>query len=265
MLGTALIVVGLLAASPGPVAELDGAGVDAYLKRLWVECPTFDARLGRVLEDTIGTPYFDGPLGEGPTGQYDQDPLVDLTRADCVTEVEQAIALAGAKTYPEFFELLQKIRYKDGVIDFESRNHFMVTDWLRNNTFCEPVTATLGVPTATVTRTISRKAFFELVKAPGVGADTPDETVTFEYIPSAAVDDAEGAIPNNSLVVFVGRKPEWLFVLHCGVYVRDAQGNGRLMEASSKLGSVVPFDLGDYVREQGDRYLGFAAFRNNEP
>lgn len=261
----AVISIALIAVTPGPLVGLDASGVDAYLKRLFQDHPTFEARLGQVLEDSIGTPYFDGPLGEGPTGKYDQDPLVDLTRADCVTAVEQAIAMASADNYPDFFEKLQAIRYKGGVIDFESRNHFMETDWVRNNAFCEPVTKELGVPLASVTRTISRAGFFERVKAPGVGAGTPDEKIAFEYVPSAAVEDAERALPNNSLILFVGQKPDWLFVLHCGIFVRDESGQGRFIQASSKQGAVVSMDLGDYVREQGDRYLGLAAYRIREP
>ena len=261
----ALMTIALVVASPGPLVGLDAAGLDIYLERLTREYPTFEARLGRVLEDSIGTPYFDGPLGEGPTGEYDKDPLVDLSRADCVTAVEQAVAMASADNYADFFEKLQLIRYKDGNIDFESRNHFMETDWVRNNAFCEPVTKELGIPLASVTRTISRTGFFERVNAPGVGAGTPDETIAFEYVPSAAVEDAERVLPNNSLILFVGQKPDWLFVLHCGIFVRDVSGGGRLIQASSKQGAVVSMDLGDYVREQGDRYLGLAAYRIREP
>lgn len=265
MLGLGFVGVMLLTVAPGPVGGLDPAGVDRYLVRIRAECPRFEERLGRVLLDTLGTPYFDGPLGEGPTGKHDQDPLIDLTRVDCVTEVEQAVALAAARDYGDFFAILQRIRYRDGVIAYESRNHFMETDWVRNNAFCRPVTGQLGVPTATVTRTISRRGFFERVKAPGLGLEIPDETIAFEYIPSADVEAAEKTLPNNSLVLFVGRKPDWLFVLHCGVYIRDASGAGSLIQASSKQGAVVAMDLGDYVREQGERYLGFAAYEIRDP
>jgi hypothetical protein len=89
--------------------------------------------------------------------------------------------------------------------------------------------------------------------------------VTCEYVPSAQVEAAEKTLPNNSLIVFVGRKLDWLFVLHCGVFIRDGEGGGRLIEASSKHGAVMSFDLGEYVREQGNRYLGFAAYRIHDP
>ena len=76
-----------------------------------------------------------------------------------MTYVEQAVAAATADSYPALIKNLQAIRYKDGVIDYESRNHFLVSDWTRNNTWCRDVTAELGVSTDAITRTISKKVF----------------------------------------------------------------------------------------------------------
>ncbi len=254
-----------LAAGAPPLAGYGPAEMDAYVRALSQSGPRFEVRLERVIRDSVGTPYFDGPLGEGPTGIFDRDPLVDFTRVDCVTSVEQWIAAASARDYTELFDHLQRIRYKDGVIDFEPRNHFMITDWIASNTFCKPITEELGFATEPVTRTISRKGFFERVKAPGLGLNTPDQVQTVMYIPSARVEDAEKAIPEPSLIIFIGKKVDWLFALHCGFFLRDNQGVGRLYQASKKLGYVAEMDLGDYVREQGDRYLGFTVYTVSEP
>lgn len=255
----------LLSAGAPPLTTYDPAQMGAYVRALHASAPTFEARLDRVIRDSVGTPYFDGPLGEGPYGTHDKDPLVDFTREDCVTSVEQWIAAASAANFSELFENLQRIRYKDGRIDYESRNHFMITDWIANNTFCEPITESLGVATESVTRTISRKGFFERVKAPGLGLDTPDKVQTVHYIPSARAEEAEVKIQGPALVIFIGKKLDWLFALHCGFFLRDEQGKGRLFQASSKLGHVAEMDLSDYVREQGDRYLGFTVYAVNEP
>jgi len=257
-------VVAMAAGAP-PIAGYDAATMDNYVRALSRSEPRFEARLERVIRDSVGTPYFDGPLGEGPTGTIDTDPLVDFTRVDCVTSVEQWIATASARDYTELFDHLQKIRYKDDVIDFEPRNHFMITDWIANNPFCKPISEELGLATESVTRTISRKGFFERVKAPGLGLDTPDKVQTLKYISSALVEEAEKAIPEPALVIFIGKKVDWLFALHCGFFLRDEQGVGRLYQASKKLGYVAEMDLGDYVREQGDRYLGFTVYKVSEP
>ena len=147
--------------------------------------PDFAGRLADVVERSLGTPYDPGPLGEGPGGKYDADPIVDFSRVDCVTFVEQSLALAASKSRAEAVELLQRIRYKDGVIDYETRNHFMETDWFPNNPFAATRRVTSG-GTVGVTRTISRKAFFAKVKAPELGQDTPDRKMTVAYVRARA-------------------------------------------------------------------------------
>ncbi len=64
--------------------------------------------------------------------------------------------------------------------------------------------------------------------------------------------------------MFVG-KVDWLFSLHCGLYLRDQDGRGRLYHGSSKAGEVVEMDLADYMNQQAGRYIGFSAYRIDEP
>ena len=71
-------------------------------------------------------------------------------------------------------------------------------------------------------------------------------------------------MPSPSLIVFVG-KVDWLFSLHCGLYLRDENGRGRLYHGSLKAGEVVEVDLADYMNQQADRYIGFTAYRIDEP
>lgn len=236
--------------------------VSAFLTGL--SAPTFGERVAAVARAELGTPYENGPLGEGPDGKYDTDPLMDLQHVDCVTFVEQTIALAASDSYDQAFEGLQQIRYRDGVVDFESRNHFMISDWLENNSWCEPVSGKLGITADQLTRTISRKNFFKLVEAPKVGQNTPDREVTLEYVPVSEAAKAEAALPSPALIVFIG-KVDWLFALHTGLYLRDANGKGQLVHASSKAGKVIAMDLGDYLEANAERYLGFAAYHITDP
>ncbi len=147
---TIAVVYALLAATVLPIFEMPEPVLDSYLADLAVRELRFGARLTEVAVRSLGTPYADGPLGQGPEGTYDKDPLIDLTRVDCVTFVEQAIALAASSSYEEAINTLQQIRYRNGEISFESRHHFMISDWIANNGFCRDVTADLGVPIRTV-------------------------------------------------------------------------------------------------------------------
>ena len=141
--------------------ELDQAGLDHAITETAAAQPSFESRVAHFAREALGTDYHDGPLGEGPDGTHDQDPLVDWTRVDCVTYVEQTVAFAAARSYTEAFEGLQRIRYREGVIGYETRNHFMLADWAQANPWCVDVSRELGVETTALTRTISKRDFFQ--------------------------------------------------------------------------------------------------------
>ncbi|MBI5200320.1 MAG: DUF1460 domain-containing protein [Elusimicrobia bacterium] len=90
-------------------------------------------RVDAVSAHFLGTPYKLGPLGEGEAGEYDRDPLVRFDQFDCTTFVEEVAAFSLEPDFASAEELLKKIRYKDGVVSYETRNHFPETDWIPNN------------------------------------------------------------------------------------------------------------------------------------
>lgn len=253
----------LMTAAPIPLYQMPEVQVDAFLTGLHARHLPFADRIATIARAFAGAPYKDGPLGEGPDGRYDKDPLIDLSCADCVTFVEQVIALAVSKTYDETVQTLQRIRYKDGRVDFETRNHFMVADWVSSNAWCRDLTRDLGVPVAEVTRTISKRAFFPKVAAPELGQDTPDREMTVAYVPLEQVPAAVGQIPSPSLILLIG-KVDWLFAVHSGLFLRDADGKAHFFHASSKAGKVIDDDLASYLKDS-TRHLGFIAYRIDEP
>ncbi len=245
------------------LATMNAREISAHLADLRARGVPFERRVAEVARLGLGTPYADGPLGEGPGGEYDSDPLIDLGRVDCVTYVEQTLAFSMAPDYATAFDTLQKIRYEKGQVDYATRNHFMIADWVKNNPWCSDVSRDLGVDTVALTRTISKRDFFQKVKAPDVGQEIPDRDVTIHYVPSSAAAAAEDQLPDAAIIVFVG-KVDWLFALHCGLYVRDEAGQGQLLHASSKGERVVAIRLADYLAENSGRYLGFTAYRVGE-
>jgi D-alanyl-D-alanine carboxypeptidase/D-alanyl-D-alanine-endopeptidase (penicillin-binding protein 4) len=80
-----------------------------------------------------GKHYFLGPMGEGRSIYPSYKPRVNFSEMDCVTYIEHVLALAYSKTYDDFFDILQSIRYKNGIIDYKMRNHFFIADWVANN------------------------------------------------------------------------------------------------------------------------------------
>lgn len=253
-----------------PLYECTPAEIDARLQALYRQEPDFGKRVAHLAQESLGTPYVGDPLGEGPDSDFDKDPLMDLAHVDCVTFIEQTLALAASPSYQSAFDLLQQIRYQHPPIAFQHRNHFMYNDWIKNNTFCKNVTSKLGVPTEKVTRTISRRGFFEKKALPELGKDIPDEQSTLQYVPIAHVVKSEAKLPSPALILCVG-KIDWLFILHCGFYIRDADGKGLVYQASSKKDQmkVITTPLPEFLQATGDpaksRYLGYVAFRIADP
>jgi Protein of unknown function (DUF1460) len=87
-------------------------------------------RLLRVSERFLGTPYVHSPLGEG--SGVDPDPTFRLDAVDCLTFVEQAMAMSMARADAEVAGLLERLRYAS-TPSYEDRNHLMEAQWLPNN------------------------------------------------------------------------------------------------------------------------------------
>ena len=88
------------------------------------------SRLLAVSERFLSTPYGFSPLGEGQG--KDPDPLIRFDLVDCLTYVEETIALALARSPEQVDPLLAGLRYQKQVL-YEDRNHLMEAQWLPSN------------------------------------------------------------------------------------------------------------------------------------
>lgn len=138
----------------------------------------------------LGAAYVSDPLGEGVG--YDSDPLIRFDAFDCTTFVETV--LAGAD-----LERLNKIRYRDGVVAFENRNHFIETDWLTNNAdLVENVSSDYG--NAQVRRALIDKRAWAAARH-GVQIDVRPVMAELEYIPYGELQNIDNVEP--LIVLFV--------------------------------------------------------------
>jgi hypothetical protein len=87
-------------------------------------------RLLRMSERFLNTPYVLSPLGEGQG--VDPDPTFRLDAVDCLTFVEQSMALGLARSEADVAPLLETLRYAS-TPSYEDRNHLMEAQWLPNN------------------------------------------------------------------------------------------------------------------------------------
>lgn len=206
------------------------------------------ARNATIGEKYVGTKYINNPLGEGFAS--DSDPLIRFDAFDCTTFVETALADGDV-------EKLNKIRYKNGVIDFVNRNHFVETDWLPNNSeIVIDVTAQYG---ATKTRVVKIDRANWLKRNYNIDDFTPIKTVKLNYIPYGAIKKINNHKP--LIVLFIGNKYQNttvlgtdLAVMHMGFLLPG----GVLRHASSEFGRVMDVDFYEYVakRQKSANNLG---------
>ena len=105
-------------------------------------------RISSIARFFLDTPYKSNTLNTADGEKL----IVNLRELDCVTFVENVLALAFLPEYTSSYEdtfkkNLQKIRYRDGIIeDFTSRLHYS-SDWLyemQQNLLLKDITADLG-------------------------------------------------------------------------------------------------------------------------
>lgn len=110
--------------------DLADGGVSAEVKAL-SEKPLADRVVG-VSAGFVDTPYVVSPLGEGPGHEPDPDPTFRLDAVDCLTFVEETMALSLAQNEASVPSVLEQIRYGQEP-SYEDRNHLMEAQWIPRN------------------------------------------------------------------------------------------------------------------------------------
>jgi hypothetical protein len=115
-------------AAPPTWQDLSPEDRDARLLKL--SSLPLETRILEVSRRFLGTPYLLSPLGEGEG--LDPDPPLRWDAVDCLTFVEETIAIALAKRSDQIEPILQTLRY-NGPATYENRNHLMEAEWLPHN------------------------------------------------------------------------------------------------------------------------------------
>jgi len=258
------------ARAPAPASVLASAGQSVV------------TRIEAISAKYLGTPYLLDPLGEGPGGAIDRDPLIRFDAFDCQTYVETVIAEVRANSAEQVVDELRLIRYQGGVVDFGKRNHFPDADWIPNNVALGIVTdigATIagGRPLKVARTYITRRAWFvNLADNPTqqhndylkthteargelrrLAAIASDSTARISYIPKEALSDESllERIPSGSLIFIIrphtsmfGRVGSLQNIAHMGFAIRRGE---RLMYRHASSGaakSVIDIGLASYLR-----------------
>jgi hypothetical protein len=232
-----------------------------------------DRSIAHTARFFMDTPYVGGTL----EGDDEEQLRVNLRELDCVTFVENVIALhimlqGNNQTFFNFCNILQAIRYRDGILDgYLSRLHYF-SEWLYNN--CEkgiinlPVIPACSVFTPAVTFMSTHCDAYPALKS---HPDWCRQMITIEksirdmkfcYIPKEQIRDSETSFKTGDIIA-ITTYLNGLDVAHTG-FALVQHGSVYLLHASSEVKKVVVSDetLHDYLARRKN-HSGLMAARIN--
>lgn len=214
-----------------PLYRMQPAEVDRFLAWQQLDQPQLRQRIAALARKNIGQPYELYLLGEFPFEIDDSQPLFDLTRSDCVVFVEHTYAMALSASWSEFFWMLQRIRYRDGVIGVATRNHYTEADWnLANRWLVQDVTRTLGAPTQPYRQRIDRQAF--LKKQFKIDRPQPVQDFDDVFIAKQDVAAIESQLQDGDFVNVISGRNGGYWASHVGLIVTGPDGSRRLLHSA---------------------------------
>jgi hypothetical protein len=215
----------------------------------------------------LGTPYEFTCVGDGKDALYEPYPLVNFDSTNCMAYCEHVLALAISDSWDNFFNNLQQIRYKDGVIGMRTRNHYTMADWLPENSWLlDDVSASVGGSyTRQVTRTISHRKFFQGKGISDMRYVIPDREITIDYIPRADLLKIKQNLRSGDIGALIFDKKTDIFSAHMWM-VMEVQGQTIIRESTTRGMTTFDTPYDDWAARiaQSERYIGISLMRVRE-
>ena len=234
------------------------------MKELWLSAQNvvgLASRLDYFSRQLRGVPYRLGPMGESYLDSIERRPIVYMDSLDCVTFIEHVLAMAISPNENEVASVLQKIRYKDGIIDYMHRKHFLLADWVGEGKYAR----VMQIPGDTVVkRTMPKQGFFRAKK---LNYATPDSPMDLRYLSydralALASKPYEGPFMVTGIAFVAPR--EDLDATHTG-FVIFRHGELPLLRHASFKKQVLDITLMDYLISRKGKLPGITLFEFLKP
>ncbi len=225
-----------------PLFQMTPIEAGRYIAHMQQSEPDLRKRIAAIGRQNIGQPYILNLLGEFPYQLHDNLPMYSLTHSDCVVFAEHTYAMALSSSWEEFFWMLQRIRYNQGVVGVASRNHYTELDWnINNGWLVTDVSANLAGPaTATYMQTVDRQKF--LKTRHGTDAAFALQTSAISYVPKEKVAEIAGQLQAGDFVNVISTKDGGSWASHVGLVVLDAQGRRNFLHSAEPQVREESFD-----------------------
>jgi hypothetical protein len=250
--------------SPAEIGQMSYAQIDSMLKVNADKGLTVTDRINLYSSMFLGTPYSWTATGDGPYALLETYPLVNFQETNCMVYCEHVLALSISDSWDNFFNNLQQIRYKEGIIGMKTRNHYTMADWLPENSWIlDDVSAEVGGEyTASMTRTISHENFFKGKGLKDMRYVKHDRKITVEYVPMEHMKDVKSRIKDGDIVAMLFANQDNVFSAHMLMIV-EKDGDLYFREASTTNYSTFETEYDEWLAWKGtwDKYAGIAFMR----
>jgi len=250
-----------------PIYEMTRLEIDQLLTDVSQKSLTISGRINYYSELFLGMPYKLSCAGDGPYALYETFPLINFEETNCMVFCEHVLALSISDSWDNFFNNLQQIRYRDGIIGMRTRNHYTMADWLPENSWLlDDVSRKVGGKyTKTVTRTISHTEFFKNKGIDDLRYVRPDREMTIDYVPKEDLLKVEENVKPGDILALIFADKTNIFSAHM-LMIAEKNGEKYIRESSSSKMTTFDTLYDDWVRKikGSDRYIGLCFMRIRE-
>ncbi len=244
--------------------EMTNFEIDSLLQKISSKNLTITERMNIYSKYFLGMPYNFKCVGDGPYALYEPYPLVNFKETNCMSFCEHVLALSISDSWDNFFNNLQHIRYKDGIIGMRTRNHYTMGDWIIENSWLlDDITKKIGKNYAKkLTKTISHKKFFEKKGIKDLRYVKPDRKITIYYIPFDKLIDLKNEFKTGDILSLIFKNKEGIFSAHM-LMVMEYNGIKVIRESamSKKTTFDTPFEKWVEKYLNSEKYAGVSIMR----
>ncbi|MGJ9420555.1 N-acetylmuramoyl-L-alanine amidase-like domain-containing protein [Massilia sp. CMS3.1] len=271
----ALVPVAIETVLQKPIYQMTPVEAGRYVAWAHAAEPDLRKRIAAIGRKNLGQPYLLNLLGEFPFEVHDDLPMFSLQQSDCVVFAEHTYAMALSRSWEEFFWMLQRIRYRDGVIGVATRNHYTEMDWnVANRWLLTDVSAALaGAHGPSYAMRVDRARF--LKTRHGTERNIPVETSRQSYVPKEQVTAIASQLQEGDFVNVISTRDGEHWASHVGLVVLGPNGERHFLHSQEPKVREETFDsfiaraLEREARnaragKNGQRLAGFKFLRLND-